>query len=136
MQKIVISSHSRYPVDRKELRKSVQKALLKYGLKSDYKVHIVVVGDRQMVYLNQRYMKRTGTADVLSFPLIDFNGTREENMAFWPKEQEEKLLDLGEIVICYPQAKRQAIRENKTMDRQVCWLAEHGIEHLMGHHHD
>jgi probable rRNA maturation factor len=64
--------------------------------------------------------------DVLSFPLVegleltvDFNG-----------------LNLGDIVICYPQAKRQAIQWNRIIDEEIEFLACHGLLHLLGIHHN
>jgi probable rRNA maturation factor len=136
MLKIAISSHSRYPIDRKDLRRGVRKALAKHGLRDDYRVHIMVVGNRQMTELNRRFMGKNKTAEVLSFPLIDLNNGRQVRVDYWPKEPDLGLLDLGEIVVSYPQAKKQAIAKNITLDKQVRFLVEHGLEHLMGHHHE
>jgi len=43
---------------------------------------------------------------------------------------------LGDIVICYPQAKRQAMQWNKLLDEEIEFLASHGLLHLLGIHHE
>ena len=135
MQKIIITSHSRYPVARKEIRQNLKKFLAKKGLADDYRVHIMVVGDRQMTELNEKYLKRQGTASVLSFPLYEADQKKPAD-SFWPKEEKTSLLDLGEIVLSYPQAIKRAMKNNLTLDDEIYFLIEHGLRHLLGEHHD
>ena len=44
-------------------------------------------------------------------------------------------LYLGDIVICYPQARREASQKNKLVDQVIMELAQHGTLHLLGIHH-
>jgi ssRNA-specific RNase YbeY (16S rRNA maturation enzyme) len=44
-------------------------------------------------------------------------------------------IQLGEIVICYPLAVKEAVAENVLIDERIYELAEHGALHLMGIHH-
>ena len=48
---------------------------------------------------------------------------------------EESLL-LGDVVVCYPQAKRQAVSFKKLLDDEIEFLVLHGVLHLLGIHHD
>lgn len=148
MRKINLVSHSRYPIEKKKIRQMIIDYLAKFALTDDYKLSIFVVGDRKMVKLNRRFLSKKGTTDVLSFPLIEFNNGARKDKTFWPKEGfpagirgtgttgGSDLLDLGEIVISYPEARRQAIKKNVTVDKRVDFLIKHGLKHLLGYHHD
>jgi ssRNA-specific RNase YbeY (16S rRNA maturation enzyme) len=45
------------------------------------------------------------------------------------------VIQLGDIVVCYPLAVAEAIEENVLVDERVYELIEHGAMHLMGIHH-
>jgi probable rRNA maturation factor len=44
--------------------------------------------------------------------------------------------DLGEIVISYPQAERQASEAGHTVEKELAVLLAHGILHLLGYDHE
>ena len=90
------------------------------------KISLSVVGERKIRELEKKYFDRDEVTDVLSFPL-------QEGEAI-PGDEEG--LDLGDIVICYPQAKRQAMQWNKLLDEEIEFLACHGLLHLLGIHHE
>jgi len=136
MRKILISSHSRYPVDRKNLRRRVVDFLYESGIKEDYELGIFFVGDRKMKLLNERFMKHDGTTDVLSFPKSGFEKGKKEETHYWPAVKESKGLELGEIVLSYPRAIRQAMKKGSTVDAEVEFLVLHGLKHLLGFHHE
>lgn len=68
---------------------------------------IVLVCDRRMKGFNKKYLKRNWVTDVLAF-------------------------DYGEIIICLPQAKRQAKRLGHSLKKELAILLVHGILHLVG----
>jgi len=135
MRRITISSHSRYPVEKKRIRSVVTDFLISHGIKDDYQVHLMIVGDRKMEQLNKKYLKKTGTTSVLSFPLFNSATEFDSRKSRWPGEIDSDSLDLGEIVISYPQAKIRAIKYNQTLDGQIQELVIHGLKHLLGQHH-
>ncbi len=121
-----INADSRYSFDRKRVREALAKTLDEQGVMGDVKISLSVVGDRKIRELEKKYFNRDEVTDVLSFPLEegeempgDFDG-----------------LNLGDIVVCYPQAKRQAMQWNKLVDEEIEFLACHGLLHLLGVHHD
>lgn len=126
MFKVAIKAEARYPLERKQIRVKVEEVLKQHGLQEGAEVNIMVVGDRKMAALNQKYLKTKGTTDVLSFPV------GEGGFVFPP----DGLLYLGEIVISFPQARRQAIEYNRTMDEEINTLVEHGLLHLLGIDHE
>ncbi|EKD76546.1 MAG: hypothetical protein ACD_43C00067G0003 [uncultured bacterium] len=78
-------------------------------------LNIVVVGDAYMKTMNQRYRGVTKVTDVLSF---GYNKT------------------CGDVVVCYPQAKRQARTKQQSLQRECAWLVVHGILHWRGYDHE
>lgn len=121
MIKVLIKADSKYPVDRKRVRLLVQKFLLEQGVETDTTVGVVMVGDRKMTELNKKYLKHEGTTDVLSFS---------------QNEAEEGVFDLGEVIVSWPQARRQAMERNILVDEEIDFLIQHGLLHLLGIHHD
>lgn len=120
---------SRYPVDRKKIRSTVEKILKKNGIETA-QVDVSIVGQRKIKELNESKLKHSGTTDVLSFP----------------QHEKDKLDDfplpanlpphLGDVVICFPEAVTNAKRYGKMVDDQICFYLEHGLMHLLGYHHD
>ncbi len=121
-----ISADSRYSFDRKRVKAALSNVLSEQGVDGKVLISFSVVGERKIRELEQIYFNRDEVTDVLSFPLqegeempADFDG-----------------LNLGDIVVCYPQAKRQAMQWNRLVDEEIEFLACHGLLHLLGIHHD
>lgn len=91
----------------------------------------MVIGDRKMMELNEKHMKHLGTTDVLSFPLG--NGTGSGAGFVNPPDG---ILRLGDIVVSYPQAVKQAQEHSLLVDDEVCNLVQHGLLHLLGINHE
>ena len=79
-----------------------------------------------MKELEKKYFGRDEVTDVLSFPLREGESAPED----------EDGVSLGDIVICFPQAKRQALQWNRLLDEEIEFLAAHGLLHLLGVHHE
>lgn len=129
MIKVLISADSKYPVDRKRIRSLVQSFLKEQGVNTEMSVGVAVVGDRKMKVLNEKFMHHTGTTDVLSFPELGEDETRFV-------EPESLETHLGDLVVSWPQAMKQAMERNHTVDDEVDFLVQHGLLHLLGIHHD
>lgn len=126
MVNVFLYKESRYPVDRKRVRLTVEEFLVSQGVKSKSEVSISIVGDRKMRALNNKYSKRDETTDVLSFSL-------EEGASFAPPDG---ILRLGDVVISYPQAVKNASENNLLVDTEIDILVKHGLTHLLGIHHE
>lgn len=120
---------SRYPVNRKKIRQAALDVLGEHKI-TKAQVDVSVVGDRKMKKLNQDKLKATGTTDVLSFPQHE----RAEHDSF--PTPPELPPHLGDIVVSFPQAVKQAKRFGKRVDDQIQFFVRHGMMHLLGYHHD
>lgn len=127
---MIIKADSKYPVDRRRIRKTVSDFLEEQKIEGEVEVNVSVVGDRKMRELNKKYMGVEGTTDVLSFPLSD----DETGGGF--VEPGGEVLSLGDIVVSWPVAINQALERKTTVDDEVDFLVKHGILHLLGIHHD
>jgi len=123
MIKVLINSSSRYPVERKRIRQLVKKILGSHLTNKETEVSILFCGDRKMTWLNSKWLGRQGTTNVLSFPLKASN---------YP----DKVFRLGDIVISYPQVRKQAAENEVTVDEEVDRMVEHGLLSLLGLHHE
>ncbi|MDD3284281.1 MAG: rRNA maturation RNase YbeY [Patescibacteria group bacterium] len=82
---------------------------------------IVITNDKEIRKLNKKYRKKNKTTDVLSFAECDIN----QNFV-----SEKKYL--GEVIINYEQAKRQA----KNLKKEMLYLLVHGYLHLKSYTHE
>jgi probable rRNA maturation factor len=134
MIQIDLSVGSRYPVGRKAIRSCVLRVLSEQGV-TEAEVSISIVGSRKMILLNEGLMKHKGVTDVLSFPQHDPEQP-EKDFSEPVKDAPQLPIHLGDIVVCFPEAVKQAAKKGKMVDDQICFLVEHGLMHLLGHHHD
>jgi len=131
MVHVLFQTESHYPVSRKKVKEAIVHALENKVFR-DTEVSISVVGDRRMRTLNKKYRHVDKTTDVLSFPFHD--PTQPSKTPFI--ESPDDVLRLGDIVISFPEARLMAISENKLVDDEIVFLALHGLDHLMGKHHE
>lgn len=130
MINVLIKSESHYTVDRDRIRNYIGKFLAGKGVNGKIEVSVSIIGDRLMKKLNEKYRNIPEPTDVLSFPLAD-------EVKYKPfADPPDNVLRLGDIVISYPQAREDAIAENKLVDDKIDELVEHSMLHLLGQHHD
>lgn len=120
MVKISIQASSRYPIERQEIKREVKKILYRFGLREEVEVGINFVGERKMRALNKKYRKVDQPTDVLSFSINE--------------KAPNQVLYLGDVIISYPQARKQAAENNLTVDEEIEKLVEHGVLSLLGKH--
>lgn len=127
---INILSDAKFPFDRAALRLHLTKVLNRYKLVSGVEITVSVVGKRKMSEYHRIYMKLPGPTDVLSFPLNDPLDPRPF------VSSPDGILRLGDIVVCYSVAVEEALEKQIKIDNQIQFLAEHGLMHLLGFHHE
>jgi probable rRNA maturation factor len=83
-------------------------------------VSILLVGDREIRALNQRYLGHDWVTDVLAF------GYRERSPL------KKKRIFFGDIVISLPVTQRQAKKYGNSFRYELCFYVCHGLLHLKG----
>lgn len=89
-------------------------------------VSVLVTGDREIQDLNRTYRGVDRPTDVLSFAL-----TEGEEWSVPPGLPRP----LGDVIVSYPYAVRQAGELDHSIDMELAWLVIHGTLQLLGYHH-
>jgi probable rRNA maturation factor len=101
---------------------------LKENQKSKCGLSVVLVSDERIRRLNKEYRGYDAITDVLSF---SSDLSEIEN-----PDQENEIQYLGDIIISFPQASRQADQGNHSVGSEIALLTIHGVLHLLGFDHD
>ncbi len=108
------------------LQEVMETAFQRLGASSAVELVIVLTDDASIRTLNRDFRGNDASTDVLSFPQQD-NG---------PASPAGELPVLGDIVVSLETAQRQAAEYGHSVDREVGYLAVHGLLHLMGFDHE
>jgi len=96
----------------------------------------VIVDDERIRELNRKWRGYDETTDVLSFGLSERSKPAVDDEVPFPfPKAEDDLLHLGEVVISFPTAERQALEHTRALDEELRHLLIHGILHLLGYDH-
>ncbi len=108
----------------------IAKAAFSYlDVKENYEVDVSLVDDETIHQINRDYRNVDRVTDVISFA---FNDDKDPNDQINSLEVQKML---GEILICLPQAKRQAAEIGNSLERELSFLFTHGLLHLLGYDH-
>jgi probable rRNA maturation factor len=102
------------------------------GLK-EASVTIGLVSDAEIARMNERFRKKKGTTDVLSFPGARRRRPRSLRQATHKGKASEFL---GDIAIAPATARRYARKHGRTLPGELRVLILHGVLHLMGYDHE
>lgn len=103
---------------------------------------VALADDETVAALNQAHRGVDGTTDVLSFSNVhcgEYYGANPRP----PADPDDFVLppdfdpdDIGELVISYPQALRQAAESGRDAREELAALLAHGALHLLGYDHE
>ncbi len=94
---------------------------------------VVLVNNSSIKKLNSQHRGKNTPTDVLSFPMYD---RKTLGKIIKSENYEEKFeILLGDIVISLEKAYEQAEEYGHTFEREIGFLAVHGILHLLGYDH-
>jgi probable rRNA maturation factor len=117
---VVLQNAGGYPDARPALLRSWLRDLVSTLAPDAASLGVRLCGDRAMRSINRDFRGRDAVTDVLSFP-----GDR----SFEGRH-------LGDVVVCVPQARRQAAQRAVPLERELKTLLLHGVLHCMGYDHD
>jgi len=104
------------------LRRAARAVLRRHGLEGKAALTVALVDEETIRRLQRAYRGVDAPTDVLSFPIgVEISpGVRY----------------LGDVVIAFPYAARQARREGHPLEGELALLTVHGVLHLLGYDHD
>lgn len=112
------------------IKKGLEAVAQLNDLPESYEVDITIVDDSEIQTLNRDYRGIDRPTDVLSFALDEEGDETEPAFA---GGAEEHLL--GDIIISAPRAQFQAQEYGHGLERELTYLAVHGMLHLLGYDH-
>ena len=100
-------------------------------------MELVFTDEEGIRSLNASTRGKDAVTDVLSFPNLENIFCKPIRKADFPFDtDEEGNLFLGSVVICRQRAAQQAEEYGHSLEREVYYLAVHGLCHLLGYDHE
>lgn len=93
-------------------------------------ISILLTDDEEIRRLNREYRGVDRATDILSFSLVTDDDGKVQTMPVGDVQS------LGDIVISYPYATRQAAELGHSLEMELAWLVIHGTLQLVGYTHD
>lgn len=87
-------------------------------------LNIVIVDNKKIQQINRDYRNKDAVTDVISFAFEEVSDVDYKDFRF-----------LGEIYISYERCVSQANDYGHSVKREFCYLAVHGLLHLLGYDH-
>lgn len=97
----------------------------------DAEIGVSIVDDDEIRELNRDYRGNDKVTDVLSFPQFDGHDELWKDLI----DEEGAASLMGDVVICYEQAMKQAEEYGTGAVRELTYLFVHSIMHLLGYDH-
>lgn len=105
------------PLPLEEVERAVREVLRAEGVGAA-ELSVILLTDREIAEMNERYLSHEGPTDVISFPLHPEGGA-----------------PLGDVYVGAEQAARQAAELGIPAREEVLRLAVHGTLHVLGYDH-
>lgn len=118
-----VQNEAQFALDAERLRLAVATVLEQHEMSGG--VTVVITSDEEVAALNRQFRAVDAPTDVLSFP-ADAP----------PVDEGDEVPYLGDLVIAYPYAAAQALREQHDLMHSLSLLVIHGTLHLLGYDHD
>lgn len=117
------------------LKRAVELSLQLENFELPSEVSILLVDNDEIQEINKEHRHIDKPTDVLSFPLVNMKDGEiiSDEGDF---DMDEKLLVLGDIVISVEKAVEQAEQYGHSFERELAFLATHGMFHLLGYDHE
>ncbi len=109
--------------EEKQMKDFINYCIKKLKLKN-VMFNVIIIDNKKIHEINKKYRMIDRPTDVISFALED----NKENFI-------SKIRMLGDIYISYEKVISQALDYNHSRDRELCFLAIHGLLHLLGYDH-
>jgi len=130
-------------IDAARWRQLAEDILRTQGVRGSVELTLMFVPESTIAGLNEQYMNKLGSTDVLAFPLDAVEATHSPGPGAISRGPERPSLDLGElpillgdVIVCPAVANRQASEHAGNFEDEVALLIAHGVLHVLGFDHD
>jgi len=130
---ISIKRNMHLPVEKNWLEKIARRVLEAEKIASSAEMGLLITDSKTIQKLNRIYRGEDKPTDVLAFEMTS-DVDKEPELPFVSAPNGIK--HLGEVVISYPQAEKQAQEQGHGVTRELALLIVHGILHLLGYDHE
>ena len=118
------------------IERAVKGALKHFNIaRKEVEVEIELIESAEMQELNNEARGIDAVTDVLSFPSLEVKLPFNVDDYPMDADPESGAVLLGEIYICFDRAKEQAEEYGHSIERELGFLATHGMLHLLGYDH-
>lgn len=111
------------------VRQAVVVTLAYEGFGNDCQLSVTFTDNDGIRHLNERFRGIDRATDVLSFPLLDFEGSDEP-------PTDEPTVPLGDVVLSLERTATQAEEFGHSFEREAAFLCVHSMLHLLGYDHE
>ena len=120
-------------LDASWIQNIAEQALIAQGISDDSEMGLVIASLKRIQELNKTYRGKNEPTDVLAFAMLPESSAKNEMLFATPPDG---IKHLGEVIISYPQAVKQAEEHQHSVKKEVAILIIHGVLHLLGYDHD
>lgn len=106
-----------------------------YMMPRYFAVDFIFVSEVKMAELNKKHRSIDKSTDVLTLPLFDRKFFDKANKKQWKFYKSQGKLFLGDVFICTSVAEKNSVEYGHTKEREICFLALHGLLHILGFDH-
>ena len=100
-------------------------------------VEFIFTDEEEIRRLNRETRNTDKVTDVLSFPALDsIKGKALKKRDFPLEIDDEGNLLIGSVAVCVKRAEEQAEEYGHSLEREIYYLAVHGLCHLLGYDHE
>jgi len=136
---VKIQNENKYEINKNLIVKASRK-LMKILGQNDKKLFAIInfVDEKTIHEMNKEYRHKDKPTDVISFRMLEGQLNQKVNKKNYPLDFDpaEKKVFIGEIFICYQIAQQQSVEYKHSLEREITFLATHGLLHLMGFDHE
>ena len=130
---ISVERNLNVPLKKNWFQEIVLKTLEVEGVASSAEIGLVITDSKTIQKLNRTYRGNDKPTDVLAFHMMPGANQEPEQQFVGPPDG---MHHLGEVVISYTQAVKQAQEQGHSVEQELALLIVHGVLHLLGYDHE
>lgn len=121
----------------KLIKRVLKKTMKMYGVGYVCNVYVGICKDEYIKQINKEHRQIDKSTDVLSFPMINWDKPLDWDGLNVGEDVNpvNGEVELGDILISIDTGKAQAEEYNHSLEREISYLALHGLLHLLGYDH-